>query len=34
MTAAGWTADTAGNGQYAEVNGLNLYYETYVPDGR
>jgi pimeloyl-ACP methyl ester carboxylesterase len=24
-----WTADSAGHGQYAEVNGLNLYYETY-----
>src|SRR4051794_30953994 len=24
-----WTADSAGNGQYAEVNGLNLYYETH-----
>jgi pimeloyl-ACP methyl ester carboxylesterase len=24
-----WTAETAGHGQYAEVNGINLYYETY-----
>ncbi|NUR71425.1 MAG: alpha/beta fold hydrolase [Hamadaea sp.] len=24
-----WTADTAGNGQYADVNGINLYYETH-----
>ncbi|MCP2321648.1 pimeloyl-ACP methyl ester carboxylesterase [Hamadaea flava] len=24
-----WSNDTAGNGQYAEVNGINLYYETY-----
>jgi pimeloyl-ACP methyl ester carboxylesterase len=28
MTAT-WTAETAGHGQYAEVNGINLYYETY-----
>ena len=24
-----WTQDTAGNGQYAEVNGINLYYESH-----
>jgi pimeloyl-ACP methyl ester carboxylesterase len=24
-----WTADNAGAGQYAEVNGVNLYYETH-----
>ncbi|MEV4412911.1 alpha/beta hydrolase [Catellatospora sp. NPDC049609] len=24
-----WTANAAGNGQYAEVNGLNMYYETH-----
>ncbi|WP_432987641.1 alpha/beta fold hydrolase [Dactylosporangium sp. CA-233914] len=29
MTAAEWSADTAGSGQYAEVNGINLYYETH-----
>jgi pimeloyl-ACP methyl ester carboxylesterase len=29
MTATQWTAETAGTGQYAEVNGINLYYETY-----
>jgi pimeloyl-ACP methyl ester carboxylesterase len=29
MTATGWTADSAGAGQYADVNGINLYYETY-----
>jgi pimeloyl-ACP methyl ester carboxylesterase len=29
MTATQWTADTAGAGQYADVNGINLYYETY-----
>jgi pimeloyl-ACP methyl ester carboxylesterase len=23
-----WTADSAGTGQYADVNGINLYYET------
>ncbi len=27
-TTTGWTS-TIGNGQYAEVNGLNLYYETH-----
>ena len=27
-TTTGWTS-TTGNGQYAEVNGLNLYYETH-----
>jgi pimeloyl-ACP methyl ester carboxylesterase len=29
MTATTWTADTAGRGQYAEVNGISLYYETH-----
>ena len=29
MTANGWTSDTAGIGQYAEVNGINLYVETH-----
>jgi pimeloyl-ACP methyl ester carboxylesterase len=29
MTATGWTAEAAGNGQHAEVNGLNMYFETY-----
>jgi pimeloyl-ACP methyl ester carboxylesterase len=24
-----WTNDTAGNGQYADVNGLHMYYETH-----
>ncbi|GAA4585981.1 alpha/beta hydrolase [Planotetraspora phitsanulokensis] len=24
-----WTADSAGSGQYADVNGINLYYETH-----
>ncbi len=28
MTATEWTADNAGSGQYADVNGINLYYET------
>ncbi|MEV0718929.1 alpha/beta fold hydrolase, partial [Asanoa sp. NPDC050611] len=27
MTVTDWTEDTAGNGNYAEVNGINLYYE-------
>jgi pimeloyl-ACP methyl ester carboxylesterase len=29
MTATEWTADSAGSGQYADVNGINLYYQTY-----
>ena len=28
MTTIDWTTDTKGTGQYAEVNGINLYYET------
>jgi pimeloyl-ACP methyl ester carboxylesterase len=28
MTTIDWTADSPGTGQYAEVNGINLYYET------
>ncbi|MGI5239593.1 alpha/beta fold hydrolase [Dactylosporangium sp. CA-139066] len=33
MTTTEWSADTAGSGQYADVNGINLYYETHG-DGR
>ena len=33
MTAPDWTAETAGAGDYADVNGINLYYETHG-DGR
>jgi pimeloyl-ACP methyl ester carboxylesterase len=29
VTATDWTTDAQGAGQYAEVNGLSLYYETY-----
>jgi pimeloyl-ACP methyl ester carboxylesterase len=29
MTSIDWTADTRGDGQYADVNGINLYYETH-----
>ena len=29
MTATEWTVESAGSGQYADVNGINLYYETY-----
>jgi pimeloyl-ACP methyl ester carboxylesterase len=29
MTATEWTAASTGSGQYADVNGINLYYETY-----
>ena len=28
MTTTDWTTETKGVGQYADVNGLNLYYET------
>ena len=28
MTTTDWTAETKGVGQYAEVNGLNMYFET------
>lgn len=27
--ASTWTSETAGNGDYADVNGLHLYYETH-----
>jgi len=29
MTATRWASDAAGSGTYAEVNGINLYYETH-----
>ena len=29
MTTTEWTAESAGSGQYADVNGINLYYETH-----
>jgi pimeloyl-ACP methyl ester carboxylesterase len=29
MTTSGWSSDIKGIGQYAEVNGINLYYETH-----
>jgi pimeloyl-ACP methyl ester carboxylesterase len=29
MSATTWTSGTQGTGAYAEVNGINLYYETY-----
>ena len=29
MTKADWAAETNGTGQYAEVNGINLYYEIF-----
>jgi pimeloyl-ACP methyl ester carboxylesterase len=29
MTTTDWTAETKGTGQYADVNGINLYYETH-----
>jgi pimeloyl-ACP methyl ester carboxylesterase len=33
VTTTDWTTDQNGDGQYAEVNGINLYYET-IGDGR
>jgi pimeloyl-ACP methyl ester carboxylesterase len=29
VTASDWTAEAKGSGQYAEVNGINLYFETH-----
>ena len=29
MTATDWTTDATGTGQYADLNGLHLYYETH-----
>ena len=29
MTTTDWTTETKGTGQYADVNGVNLYYETH-----
>jgi pimeloyl-ACP methyl ester carboxylesterase len=29
MAATDWTTETSGAGSYAEVNGINLYYETH-----
>nr|MBA3489187.1 alpha/beta hydrolase [Longispora sp. (in: high G+C Gram-positive bacteria)] len=29
MAAIDWTTDVKGEGRYVEVNGLNLYFETY-----
>jgi pimeloyl-ACP methyl ester carboxylesterase len=29
MTSTQWTAENAGSGRYADVNGINLYFETY-----
>jgi pimeloyl-ACP methyl ester carboxylesterase len=29
MSATDWAADSQGSGRYAEVNGINLYYETH-----
>jgi pimeloyl-ACP methyl ester carboxylesterase len=33
VTTTDWTTDKKGSGKYAEVNGINLYYET-IGDGR
>jgi pimeloyl-ACP methyl ester carboxylesterase len=29
VTSSDWTAEAHGNGQYADVNGINLYFETH-----
>jgi pimeloyl-ACP methyl ester carboxylesterase len=29
VTASDWTTDARGTGRYAQVNGINLYFETY-----
>jgi len=29
MTAIDWTTEAMGTGEYADVNGLHLYYETH-----
>ena len=29
MTTTDWTTETKGTGAYADVNGINLYYETH-----
>ena len=29
MSSTNWTSEVTGGGQYAEVNGINLYYETH-----
>jgi hypothetical protein len=31
---ADWTSETHGTGRYADVNGINLYYETHGPGAR
>jgi pimeloyl-ACP methyl ester carboxylesterase len=33
VTSTDWTTDKKGSGQYADVNGINLYYET-IGEGR
>jgi pimeloyl-ACP methyl ester carboxylesterase len=33
VTTTDWTTEKTGDGQYAEVNGMNLYYET-IGEGR
>ena len=30
MTATDWATGAPGTGHYAEVNGINLYFETHV----
>jgi hypothetical protein len=29
MTATDWTTEVKGAGQYADVNGINLFFETH-----
>ena len=33
VTTTDWTTDTKGVGQYADVNGIHLYYETHGTGG-
>jgi hypothetical protein len=34
VTTSDGTTDPHGSGRYAEVNGINLYFETHGPGGR
>jgi hypothetical protein len=34
VTATDWTSSAPGTGQYAQVNGINLYFETHGSGSR
>jgi len=34
VSVTDWTTDAKGTGRYADVNGINLYFETHGPGGR